>query len=58
MPINVFDLSRYTPDLFEYEPLNIFGSMDTISSENPEDDWDNTIFHAEPGTPKSWVEYF
>jgi len=58
MPINVFDLAGYTPNLFEYEPLNIYGSIDTILSEKPENDWDNSIFHAEAETPKPWVEYF
>jgi len=58
MTINVFDLAGYTTDLFEYEPLNIYGSIDTIISEKPENDWNNPIFHAEPETPKPWVEYY
>jgi hypothetical protein len=58
MPINVFDLAGYIPIPFEYEPLNIFGSIDTILSEKPENDWNNPIFHVEPETPKPWVEYF
>jgi len=58
MPINVFDLAGYIPSLFEYEPLNIFGSIDTILSEKSQNDWSNAIFHAEPETPKHWVEYY
>jgi len=58
MPINVFDLAGYTPNLFETEPLNIFGSINTILSEVPYNDWNNPIFHAEPETPKPWVEYY
>jgi phage terminase large subunit-like protein len=29
-----------------------------VLSEKPENDWDNPIFHAEPETPKPWVEYY
>jgi hypothetical protein len=57
MTIDVFALAGYTPNLFEHEPLNIFGSIDTILSEQFENDWNNPIFHAEPETPKPWVEY-
>jgi hypothetical protein len=32
MTINIFDLAGYTPNLFEYEPFNILGSIDTILS--------------------------
>jgi len=56
--INVFNLAGYTLNLLEYEPLNIFGSIDTILSEKPENDWSNAIFHAEPETPKPWVENY
>jgi hypothetical protein len=58
MPINLFDLARYTPNLFERKPLNIFGSINSILFEKPVDDWYNLIFHAEPETPKPWVEYY
>jgi len=58
MPINVFDLAGYTPNLFETEPLNIFSSINTILSEVPYNDWNNPIFHAEPETPNPWVEYY
>jgi len=58
MPINVFELTGYTPNLFQYELLNIVESIDTILSEKIEDDWDNPIFYAEPETPKPWVEYY
>jgi hypothetical protein len=54
----VFDLAGYTPNLFEHEPINIFGSIDTVSSEKPENDWNNPIFHAEPEVPIPWVEYY
>jgi len=56
--INVFHLAGYSPNLIEHEPLDIFGSIDSISSEKPEDDWDNPIFHSEPETPKPWVEFY
>jgi enolase len=56
--INVFDLARYTLNLFEHEALNICGSIDSILSEKFENDWNNPIFHAEPETPKPWVEYY
>jgi hypothetical protein len=56
--INVFDLPGYTPNLFEDEPVNIFDSIDTIITEKPEDNWNNLIFHAEPETPKRWVDYY
>jgi hypothetical protein len=58
MTINIFHLAGYTPDLFEFEQFNIFGSTDTILSEQPEEDWNNPIFHAEPKIPKPWVEYY
>jgi len=58
MPINVFDLAGYTPNLFEFEPLNIFNSIDTILSEIPDNHWNNQIFHVELETPKPWVEYY
>jgi hypothetical protein len=58
MPINIFDLAGYTTNLFEYEPLNIFGSINTILLEQSENDWNNPIFHAEPEVPKPWVEYY
>ena len=32
MPINIFDLPRYTPDLFEFEPLKIFDLIDSVLS--------------------------
>jgi len=54
----VLHLAGYTPNLFEYEPLKIFGSIDSILSEKLENDWNNLIFHAEPETPTPWVEYF
>jgi len=56
MPINVFELAGYTPNLFKYEPLNIFGSIDTILTEKSEDDLNNPIFHAVPEIPIPWVE--
>jgi len=46
------------PNLFEYEPIDIFGSIDSVLFEKPEHDWNNLIFHAEPETPKPWVEYY
>jgi len=58
MPINVFDLAGYIPNRFEYKPLNIFGSIDTILSEETANDWNNPIFHDEPDAPKPWVEYY
>jgi len=56
--INIFELAGYTPNLFEYEPLNIFRSIDSVLSEKPDNDWDNPIFHKEPQTPKPRVEYY
>jgi len=58
MPVNIFDLAGYTPDLFEYEPLNIFASIGSILSEQSENDSNNPIFHEKPKTPKPWVEYY
>jgi hypothetical protein len=58
MRIYVFVSAGYTPNLFEYEPLNIFGSIDTILYEKSENDWNNPIFHPEPEVPKPWVEYY
>jgi len=58
MTINIFDLASYTPNLFEYEPFNIFGSIDTILSKELENYWNDPIIHAEPETPKPWVEYY
>jgi hypothetical protein len=58
MPVNVFDLAGFTPNLFEHEPLNIFGSIVTILSEEPENDGNNLVFHTEPEIPKPWVEYY
>jgi len=58
MPINVFDLAGYTPNSFEYEPLNLYDSIQSILSERIENDWDNPIFHEEPEAPKPWVEYY
>jgi len=58
MPINVFDLARYMSNLFEYEPLSILNLINMILSEKPEIDWNNPLFHAEPETPKPWVEYY
>jgi hypothetical protein len=58
MPVNVFDLAGYTLEMFEYEQLNIFGLIDSILLEKPENDWDNHSIHAEPETPKPWVEYY
>jgi hypothetical protein len=55
--IHVFDLAGYTPNIFEFEPLNAFGSIDMVLFEKPENDWNNPIFHEEPETPKPWVEY-
>ena len=45
MQLNIFDLPGYTPNLFEYKRLNIFGSIDTILLEKPENDWNNSVFH-------------
>jgi len=56
--INIFDLARYTRNLFEHEPLNIFGSIEPNLFEKPENDWSNPIFHPEPVTSKPWVEYY
>jgi hypothetical protein len=58
MPITVFNLAGYIPNLFEYEPLNVYGSIDMIISEKMEIDWNNLIFHAAPVTPEFWVEYY
>jgi len=58
MPTNVFDLVGYMSNLFEHEPLNIFGSIDTILSEKLENDWNNPMFHSKPETPIPWVEYY
>jgi len=58
MPINVFDLAGYTPNLFGYEPVDISYSTDTIFSEEFENDWDIPIFHAKPEVPQPWVEYY
>jgi len=46
--INIFDLAGYNPNQFEHDLLDIFNSIDTILSEDPENDWNNPIFHAEP----------
>jgi len=45
MLINVFDLAGYRPQLFEYDPLDIFGSIDMILSEKVENNSNNPIFH-------------
>jgi len=58
MPIKVFDLTGYMPNLFEYEPFNIYRSINSIVSEKFENDWNKAIFHAEPETPKPWVQYY
>jgi hypothetical protein len=58
MRINVFDLAGYTSNLFEHEPLNLFGSIDTILSKKPENDGNNPILYEKPETPKPWVEYY
>jgi len=58
MPVDIFDLAGYIPNLFEYEPLNIFSSIDEVLLREPENDWDNPIFQAEPDIPKPWVEYY
>ena len=42
--VNIFDLAGCTLNLFEYEPLNIFGSIDMILSEVPDNDWNDPIF--------------
>jgi len=51
MPINIIDLARYTPNLFEYENLNILGSVNMILSVQLENNWNNSIFHDELETP-------
>jgi len=56
--INIFDFAGYTPDLFEHEPLNIFGSIDTVLFEKLDNNWNDPIFHQDPKTPKPWVEYY
>jgi len=56
--INVFDIAGYMPNLFEYEPLNIFGSIDKLLSQRTENDWNNFILHPAPEPPKPWVEYY
>jgi len=56
--INVCDLAGYTPNVFKYEPLHVYGSIDTILSEKLENDWKNPIFHTEPNTPKPSEEYY
>ena len=58
MPINVFNLAGYKPNLFEYEPLQVFCSIDSNLYENEENDCINPIFHTEPESPKPWVEYY
>jgi hypothetical protein len=57
MTINLFKLAGYTPNLFEYEPLNICGVTDTILAEKSEDDWNSPIFRAKLEIPKLCVEY-
>jgi hypothetical protein len=58
MLINIFDLAGYTPNLFEHEPFNIYGSIYMILSEKPENNWKSPIFHAEPEAPKPWVDHY
>jgi len=58
MKINIFDLAGYTPNLFEYEPLNILNLINTILLGVPDKDWSNPICHEEPETPNLWVEYY
>ena len=58
LPINVFDLAGYIPNLFEHEPLHIFSVIDIILSEKQENDWNNPMFYADPHTAKPWVEYY
>jgi hypothetical protein len=58
IPINFFDLAGYIPNLFEHEPLNVYGSFDTVIFGDSENDCNNPIFHAEPEIPKPWVEYY
>jgi hypothetical protein len=56
--INVFDLAGYTPNLFEYEPCQMFGSIDSIISEKSDNDWEDPIIHVEPKAPNPWIEYY
>jgi len=58
MPINIFELAGYVPNLFEYEPFNKFASIDTILLEEPENNCNNSIFHEEPETLKPLIEYY
>jgi len=58
MLINIFHLAGYILNLFEYKPINLFASIDSLLSEKLEDNWNNPIFHAERETPKPWVEYY
>jgi len=58
MTVNIFDLAGYMPNLFQYQSLNIFSSLETILSEVPDKDWNNSIFHTDPEAPKPWVEYY
>jgi hypothetical protein len=57
MSINIFYLAGYTPNVFQYESLNKFESIDIVLSEESEKDWDNPLFHRKSEMPKPWVEY-
>lgn len=58
MRINIFDLTGHTPNLFQYERLNIISFINTILSKGPDNDSINPIFHEEPEIPKPQVEYY
>jgi hypothetical protein len=58
MAVNVINLAGYTPNLFQYELLDIFVSIVIILSAKREHDSNNPIFHPEPETPTTGVECY
>jgi hypothetical protein len=56
MPINIFELAGYIPSLFEYKPHNLYGSIESILSEESDSDWNILLFHTEPETRKPSIE--
>ena len=55
--IYTIDLAGYILNVFEYKPVNIVNLIDIILSDLLQNNWDNSIFHAEHKILKPWVEY-
>jgi hypothetical protein len=45
--INIFDLAGYTPDIFEYTPINIIDLIDNILPDILKIVWNNPIFYEQ-----------